>query len=138
MESKNLNQISIDIPNYNGPLEVLLELAKTQKDVAHLNPRRRSNSNWTALYFGVSDMQVGGKYKATLGGSTWYFEPTHPMSKSGKIKGLLLSDSDRIPTIKFIGKKTNYEGLDWAEGSQFPQSVESKFNKKRNVRTWQN
>ena len=31
MESKNLNQISIDIPNYTGPLEVLLNLAKTQK-----------------------------------------------------------------------------------------------------------
>ncbi len=31
MESNNLNQISIDIPNYNGPLEVLLDLAKTQK-----------------------------------------------------------------------------------------------------------
>ena len=37
MESKNLNQISIDIPNYNGPLEVLLELAKTQKvDLAEI------------------------------------------------------------------------------------------------------
>ena len=31
MESKNLKNISIDIPNYNGPLEVLLDLAKTQK-----------------------------------------------------------------------------------------------------------
>jgi segregation and condensation protein A len=31
MESNNLNQLSIDIPNYNGPLEVLLDLAKTQK-----------------------------------------------------------------------------------------------------------
>ena len=31
MESNNLNQISIDIPNYNGPLEFLLDLAKTQK-----------------------------------------------------------------------------------------------------------
>ena len=31
MESKRNNQISIDIPNYNGPLEVLLDLAKTQK-----------------------------------------------------------------------------------------------------------
>ena len=31
MESKNLNQISINIPNYEGPLEVLLDLAKTQK-----------------------------------------------------------------------------------------------------------
>ena len=31
MESNNLNQISIDIPNYSGPLEVLLDLAKTQK-----------------------------------------------------------------------------------------------------------
>ena len=30
MESK-ANQISIDIPNYNGPLEVLLDLAKSQK-----------------------------------------------------------------------------------------------------------
>jgi len=31
MESKNYSQISIDIPNYNGPLEVLLDLAKSQK-----------------------------------------------------------------------------------------------------------
>ena len=31
MESNNVNQISIDIPNYNGPLEILLDLAKTQK-----------------------------------------------------------------------------------------------------------
>ena len=38
MESKNLNHISIDIPNYNGPLEVLLELAKTQKvDLAEIS-----------------------------------------------------------------------------------------------------
>ena len=31
MESNLQNQISIDIPNYSGPLEVLLDLAKTQK-----------------------------------------------------------------------------------------------------------
>ena len=31
MESNNKYQISIDIPNYNGPLEILLDLAKTQK-----------------------------------------------------------------------------------------------------------
>ena len=31
MESKNLNQMSINIPNFNGPLEVLLDLAKAQK-----------------------------------------------------------------------------------------------------------
>ena len=31
MESKNTNQISVNIPNYSGPLEVLLDLAKTQK-----------------------------------------------------------------------------------------------------------
>ncbi len=31
MESKNLKKISVDIPNYSGPLEVLLDLAKTQK-----------------------------------------------------------------------------------------------------------
>ena len=38
MESKNSNQISIDIPNYNGPLEVLLDLAKTQKvDLAEIS-----------------------------------------------------------------------------------------------------
>ena len=38
MESKNLNQISIDIPNYTGPLEVLLNLAKTQKvDLAEIS-----------------------------------------------------------------------------------------------------
>jgi len=38
MESKGLNQISIDIPNYNGSLEVLLDLAKTQKvDLAEIS-----------------------------------------------------------------------------------------------------
>ena len=31
MESNNVNQISINIPNYNGPLEVLLDLAKSKK-----------------------------------------------------------------------------------------------------------
>ena len=31
MESNYSNQISINIPNYSGPLEVLLDLAKTQK-----------------------------------------------------------------------------------------------------------
>ena len=38
MESKNINQISIEIPNYSGPLEVLLDLAKTQKvDLAEIS-----------------------------------------------------------------------------------------------------
>ena len=38
MESKKTNQISIDIPNYSGPLEVLLDLAKTQKvDLAEIS-----------------------------------------------------------------------------------------------------
>ena len=31
MESKTSNNISIDIPNYSGPLETLLELSKAQK-----------------------------------------------------------------------------------------------------------
>ena len=31
MESNKNNSIPIDIPNYSGPLEVLLDLAKTQK-----------------------------------------------------------------------------------------------------------
>ena len=38
MESKNVNQISVDIPNYSGPFEVLLDLAKTQKvDLAEIS-----------------------------------------------------------------------------------------------------
>ena len=38
MESKKNNQISIDIPNFSGPLEVLLELAKNQKvDLAEIS-----------------------------------------------------------------------------------------------------
>ena len=38
MESKNLEHISIDIPNYSGPLEVLLDLAKSQKvDLAKIS-----------------------------------------------------------------------------------------------------
>ena len=31
MESQLKNSISIDIPNYSGPLDTLLELAKAQK-----------------------------------------------------------------------------------------------------------
>ena len=38
MESNNTNQISINIPNYSGPLEVLLDLAKSQKvDLAEIS-----------------------------------------------------------------------------------------------------
>ena len=38
MESKNINQISVDIPNFSGPLEVLLDLAKSQKvDLAEIS-----------------------------------------------------------------------------------------------------
>ena len=38
MESKYTNRISIDIPNYSGPLEVLLDLAKSQKvDLAEIS-----------------------------------------------------------------------------------------------------
>jgi segregation and condensation protein A len=41
MESNKLNQISINIPNYNGPLEVLLDLAKSQKvDLAKISITR--------------------------------------------------------------------------------------------------
>ena len=38
MESNNINQIAIDIPNYSGPLDVLLGLAKSQKvDLAEIS-----------------------------------------------------------------------------------------------------
>ena len=38
MESNSINQISINIPNYSGPLEVLLDLAKSQKvDLAEIS-----------------------------------------------------------------------------------------------------
>ena len=38
MESNNTNQLSIDIPNYSGPLELLLDLAKSQKvDLAEIS-----------------------------------------------------------------------------------------------------
>ena len=38
MESNNLNKISINIPNYSGPLEILLDLAKSQKvDLAEIS-----------------------------------------------------------------------------------------------------
>ncbi len=38
MESNNQNKISVNIPNYSGPLEVLLDLAKTQKvDLAEIS-----------------------------------------------------------------------------------------------------
>ena len=41
MESNTINKISINIPNYSGPLEVLLDLAKNQKvDLAEISITR--------------------------------------------------------------------------------------------------
>ncbi len=38
MESNNINKISVNIPNYSGPLEILLDLAKSQKvDLAEIS-----------------------------------------------------------------------------------------------------
>ena len=38
MESKKISQISVNIPNFSGPLEILLDLAKTQKvDLAEIS-----------------------------------------------------------------------------------------------------
>ncbi len=38
MESNKTNQISVNIPNYSGPLEILLDLAKSQKvDLAEIS-----------------------------------------------------------------------------------------------------
>ncbi len=38
MKSKNISQISVNIPNFSGPLEILLDLAKTQKvDLAEIS-----------------------------------------------------------------------------------------------------
>ena len=38
MESDYINNLSINLPNYEGPLEVLLDLAKTQKvDLAEIS-----------------------------------------------------------------------------------------------------
>ena len=38
MESQKKNEFLIDIPNYSGPLEILLDLAKNQKvDLAHIS-----------------------------------------------------------------------------------------------------
>ncbi len=38
MESNKINQISVNIPNYSGPLEILLDLAKSQKvDLAEIS-----------------------------------------------------------------------------------------------------
>ena len=102
------------------------------------NPRRRKNSSWTALYFGESDMKVGGKYKGQYGGSTWYFVPTQPMSKSGKIKGLITSTGDRKATIKFIGKNTSYDGIKWSEGKEFPLWAQKAFDAKSNPRRRKN
>ena len=38
MESKKKNNISVNIPNFSGPLDILLDLAKTQKvDLAKIS-----------------------------------------------------------------------------------------------------
>ena len=45
MESKRNNQFLIDIPNYNGSLEILLDLAKTQKvDLADISITRLADN----------------------------------------------------------------------------------------------
>ena len=53
MESNNLDQISIDIPNYKGPLETLLDLAKNQKvDLAEISVTILADQflNWADIW----------------------------------------------------------------------------------------
>ncbi len=47
MESINKNEISIDIPNYSGPLEVLLDLAKNTK--SRLSRNFNNPISWSIL-----------------------------------------------------------------------------------------
>ena len=76
------------------------------------------------LYFGVQDMKVGQIYKAKWSGDWWYFQPLQSISNSGKIKGLLFIDDGftKKPKKVYIGKKTNYDGVEW-------ETVEEKLPK---------
>ena len=60
MES-NLNKISVDIPNYSGPLEVLLDLAKSQKvDLAEISITKLADQ---FLQFIKNSKNLKGKVK---------------------------------------------------------------------------
>ncbi len=83
-----------------------------------------------ALYFGEKDMVVGEYYKGTHMGKIWYFKPTAPMSKSGKIKGALLYEGNKKATLAFIGKKTNYDGIKWEKPPAIDKDAQAKLDKK--------
>lgn len=80
------------------------------------------------LYFGERDMKVGEIYLSRWGGDLWYFQPMSPMSKSGKIKGLLYIDGDKKAKKVFIGRNTNFEGMEWETTQDLPDSVLGMFD----------
>ena len=61
MESEKKNKISINIPNFNGPLEVLLDLAKTQKvNLAEISIREKCG---LLVYYPLASGALSGKYR---------------------------------------------------------------------------
>ena len=58
MESNNKNSISIEIPNYSGPLETLLDLAKSQKvDLADISITKLADQFLLYILFPPTDFE---------------------------------------------------------------------------------
>ena len=69
MESNNKNLISIEIPNYTGPLETLLDLAKNQKvDLVFLSSIFKKNKNYLGLHKFINLIKLTKKDVIALGG----------------------------------------------------------------------
>ena len=65
MESNLNNSISVDIPNYSGPLEVLLDLAKTQKvDLASISITKLADQflDYIKMESGKIDLEVASEF----------------------------------------------------------------------------
>ena len=65
MESNLDNSISVDIPNYSGPLEVLLDLAKTQKvDLASISITKLADQflDYIKMESGKIDLEVASEF----------------------------------------------------------------------------
>ena len=62
-------------------------------------------------------MEVGETYISRWAGGWWYFKPLQTISKSGKVKGLLIVDGGRKAKKVYIGRNTNYEGMGFLPAS---------------------
>ena len=97
MESKRNNQFLIDIPNYNGSLEILLDLAKTQKvDLADISITKLADNFLDYVKKRMSGL-LAPDIQETITGSAQILE-IFKVSGAGKVAGSKVVNGEILST----------------------------------------